>query len=236
MPATFPHQVTNNRKWSEVARILGYAEAFAHQLKGVYARLIVPFDEYSTHARSISQSPAVNRHSSSSQQPPAPLGNTNASPLAFSGGAGMRMNPRASSSSTTKPVVSSSLNLGPIGRNSHSHHGRAVTPPAPGGGGKDEPVPRTLNFDADEGDSSGLSDPEEEQPKKPERKKPGPKKGWRKRKKGVAPDPSAPIEPGELCEICRRGDDEPNFLLCDGCDQGEVFVEASTSSSLSLIC
>ena len=56
-----PYQVTRNRKWADLGRLLGYGgvPGLATQLKNSYARVILPYEHFCDHVRnSPNMSPA----------------------------------------------------------------------------------------------------------------------------------------------------------------------------------
>lgn len=64
------HQATQDRKWADISRKIGSSQPFSHQIRMVYNRVILPFEQYAARAKSTQSPP---KPSNSSVVAPIPV-------------------------------------------------------------------------------------------------------------------------------------------------------------------
>jgi hypothetical protein len=144
-------QATRNRKWSELARKIGFGPHYSDTIQHLYSTIILPFDEFSARAKGSATKQAQAQSQSQSQPTSPALSNTDKpSP-------GMRPSPLSNFTSASTPsappkLPPSSLRDNTTASGSGSDPGSAIK-------GDAEAVRRALDFE--DGDSS-LSEAESE--------------------------------------------------------------------------
>ena len=220
--------VTAIKGWEKVTEIMGYV-GWAAEFKLAYAQIVLPFERYTARAKTASVSPLtpLSTMKSGAQKPPGWTMSTPGSPTS----AGTKSKPgrmgavKASGSGKAKggrmsgvsvrpkrgasPPMPTSVSLPEVkmldfanGRASTSHSS-TPQPQEPATAG---PRLRIPGFSDREGTDSDLSDDSLSPPPPPAIKLP----------------PEEPYQKGEVCEVCRKGNQADKILLCDGCDRGEL--------------
>jgi histone demethylase JARID1 len=212
--------VTAIKGWERITELMGYAVGWAPEFKSAYARIVLPFEKYSARAKSQSASPLtpLSTKKSETQRPPGWAMTAPGSPTAANGkpgrmgavkmASGKAKGSRMSGISTRprrggSPPPPTSVSLPEVkSLDFASTSGSRSATPQPATAG---PRLRIPGFSDREGTDSDLSDDSLSPPPPPAKKL-----------------PEEPYQKGEVCEVCRRGNEGDKILLCDGCDRGEL--------------
>ncbi|KAG9015030.1 hypothetical protein FRB94_007102 [Tulasnella sp. JGI-2019a] len=199
--------VSRTKQWGEVARLLGYEGivGVSSQLKNAYARIILPFEQFSDHIRNspsmAALSPMTTKIIDNQTSRMRMAGTTHLAPSRMANGrmgsGGFRPTLASSSQTRQSSVTSSGLSEPPeeAERKPSVHPEITIRVSGP-------------QDDADLSTSGGTKTPNASSTPLPQMS-------------STAPNhrDSAYVQ-GDTCEVCHSGDRGTHMLLCDGCDKG----------------
>ncbi|WRT65018.1 uncharacterized protein IL334_001959 [Kwoniella shivajii] len=208
-------ELDRTKSWNKITDSLGYKSSWSNQVRDAYITIILPFDNYSVRAKSISVSPLTpltnNINGNGNSRPPAfatdiPLSPTQPQPRSAGRMGSVKISPKTRFSSRMAGI--SAGNQGSPLTTTPLTLSNGLAAPAeierPSSASSQTLKIKVPGFSTRDGSESELSDADSSS------------EGSPKNRKNQTPE----YKKGDVCEICRFGHSAEKILLCDGCDRG----------------